>query len=151
MLFWSPDMCFPIEQLLQGLHALTQLLLDAGDIFWSCWAPASALTSQHLLSALWDDISLLAAGFICFLQIDLLKAHLRSCSGKTKGFSQMVAGFCDWTKQSARFLLFECPCLSSQLVNPFPFSKLILPAGARTQNLLLWLLGSGKAEVPRGT
>lgn len=53
----------------------------------------------------------------------------------------MVVGFCGWTKESARFLLFECPCPSSQLVNPFPLSKRILPGGDRTQKLLLGLLG----------
>ena len=69
------------------------------------------------------------------------KSSFKKMWWKSEGFSQMAAGFCGRTKESARFLLFECPCLSSQLVNPFPFSKLILPAGDCTQKLLLGLLG----------
>lgn len=42
-------------------------------------------------------------------------------------------------------MFFECPGLSSQLVNPFPSSKLILPAEDHTQKLLLELLGEWEA------
>lgn len=69
------------------------------------------------------------------------KSSLKKMKWKSEGFSQMVVGSRGWTKESARFLLFGCPCLSSPLVNPFPFSRLILPAGDWTQKLLLGLLG----------
>lgn len=37
VLFGSPGTGrFPAEQWLQELHVLTQLLLDGGDVFWSC-------------------------------------------------------------------------------------------------------------------
>lgn len=92
MLFWSP-----------GTGRLPHRTVAAGAScphsapawWWGHFLVLPALTSQHVLSPLRDGISLLAAGFICFLQIDLPKAHWRSCGGKNRSF-QPNGGWLLW-------------------------------------------------------